>query len=215
MILGINGHPRNEGTCRTLLEEALEGAAQEGAETLLVSVCEYHVRRCDFSEWCSSQPGCSIVDDMWKIYPLLAECTGLIVAAPVAFAGVPSDLKAWIDRCNPFYKDRKIFHRNLFPYRPGALIATAGSDRPADFIGTIEPVRAFFFTLGVQFEAQLIIGGLDTLPPPHPIPEHRTQARRIGAKIANLQNSESARWQPDLPWWNHIPEDGGCSCRKK
>ncbi|HQO33583.1 MAG TPA: hypothetical protein PLG59_02915, partial [bacterium] len=59
------------------------------------------------------------------------------------------------------------------------------------------------------------IGGLDTLLSPHPTPEQGTQARRLGMKIAKIQNGDSNTWQPDLPWWNQIPENGSCSCGKK
>ncbi|MFH1737408.1 MAG: flavodoxin family protein [bacterium] len=202
MILGIDGNPQDSGTSGTILQEALEEARRAGSETLLISVKDYSVAACEACEECSKGEGCAIRDAMWDIYPLLAECRGLIIATPVFFAGPPAMLKAWIDRCNPFWKDRKILNRNLQPNRPGALIVTAGARRKTDFIGTLEPIRALFYTLGMGLDAQLLVGGLDYLEEPHPTENRRAEARRLGKKIADLQSTTDQTYQPDYPWWS-------------
>ena len=207
MILGIDGNPRGSGTSGTLLQEALEEARCAGSETLLLSVRDYSVAACEACEECSGGEGCAIRDAMWEIYRLLATCRGLIIATPVFFAGPPAMLKAWIDRCNPFWKDRKVLSRNLQPKRPGALIVTAGARRKTDFTGTLEPVRALFYTLGMGLDAQLRVGGLDYLEGPHPTEGQHTEARRLGKKIAELQSMIDRTYRPDYPWWERREND--------
>ncbi len=201
MILGIHGHPKESGTGFVLLEEALSSARDKGAETKLVRVADYPVAGCVACDACAAGTGCRIHDPMWDVYPLLARCEGLIVSTPVFFGGPPSELKAWIDRCNPFWKDRKTLPRNERPRRPGALIVTAGSSRVTTFLGVVESMRAFFCTLDVDFSAQLLVSGLDHKPGPHPTPEHREQARGLGSKVAELRNG--APFAAELSWWDH------------
>lgn len=204
MILAIHGHPKGSGTGLVLLEEAVSALEAEGVETTIIGVSDYRVRGCAGCNLCDAGDGCRIHDSMWEIYPLLARCEGIIVSTPVFFGGPPAELKAWIDRCNPFWKDRKVLQQNVRPRRPGALIATAGSTMSTAFLGVIETVRAFFCTLGVDFAAQLLIGGLDHASGEHPTAEQRERARGIGKKIAELRNAEPAILE--RPWWDHPPE---------
>lgn len=212
MILGISGHPRGIGTALLLLQEALEEARRAGAETLLISVHEYAVTPCEAWEWCSRGEGCAISDEMWKVYPLLACCNALIIATPIYFGGPTSVLKRWIDRCNPFWKDRILLKRNLRPSRPGALIATAGSGHGRAFTGTLEVTKALLYSLGIQLQAQLLIGGLDDLEEPPPTQDHRAQAQQLGRKIAQLERAADQTFEADQPWWDHPPRQDQRPC---
>jgi multimeric flavodoxin WrbA len=149
---------------------------------------------------------------MWKIYPLIADCSGLIIATPVFFGGPTSVLKGWIDRCNPFWKDRTVLKRNLRPTRPGALIATAGSGHGRAFTGTLEVIKSLFYSLGMKLEAQLLIGGLNDLDEPLPTDDHRAQAQQLGKKMAELERAADQPFHPDHPWWNHPPEQDQRPC---
>jgi multimeric flavodoxin WrbA len=149
---------------------------------------------------------------MWKIYPLIADCSGLIIATPVFFGGPTSVLKGWIDRCNPFWKDRTVLKRNLRPTRPGALIATAGSGHGRAFSGTVEVTKSLFYSLGMKLEAQLLIGGLNGLDEPLPTDDHRAQAQQLGRKMAELERAADQPFQPDHPWWNHPPNQDRRTC---
>ncbi len=206
MILGISGHPRGVGTALALLREALQEAEKSGSETVFISVHEYSVTPCEGWEWCSRGEGCVIPDDMWKVYPLLARCDGLILATPVYFAGPTGVLKGWIDRCNPFWKDRRILQRNLRPTRPGALIATAGSGHDRAFKGILEIANALFYSLGMKLATQLLIGGLDALQEMSPTEDHRRDARQLGKLMAELEQSVEKGVGLDYPWWDRKPD---------
>jgi len=214
MILGISGHPRGVGAALALLRESLGQARCAGAETMLVSVHEYAVAACEGWEWCTYGAGCVIRDEMWKIYPLLAGCRALIIATPVYFGGPTGVLKGWIDRCNPFWKDRHVLGRNLRPSRPGALIATAGSSHRGAFTGTLELTKAFFYSLGIRMETQLLIGGLDDIQEPPPTDEHCAEARALGRKIAQLERATDHAFEPDHSWWDHPPDQDRPPCRR-
>jgi multimeric flavodoxin WrbA len=67
-VLGICCSPRKGGNTETLVNEALKGAKQEGAETELYSVSGKHIEPCDGCRACARTGICHIEDDMQDVY---------------------------------------------------------------------------------------------------------------------------------------------------
>lgn len=80
-----------------------------------VSLVEYEVGRMDVSgcngcEFCKTNEECIIEDDMMQFIDDLNKAERVFLVAPIYFAGAPSQLKAVLDRLQPFfwsYLDRK------------------------------------------------------------------------------------------------------------
>ena len=106
----ICGSPRARGRSAGLAEAvrfAFEDADATD-EVTLVSLADVHVSACTGCEACASNKGrdelyCIIADDMVRIRQLLNECDQLVVVSPVYFAGAPSQLKAFLDRLQPYF----------------------------------------------------------------------------------------------------------------
>ena len=80
---------------------------------------------------------CVIRDDMDDIYPLLEDADELIVAAPVYFAGPSSQLKAVLDRFQPYFWTRQRARR-----RPCTLHVVGEGGDPHGFDPLVGCVRS-------------------------------------------------------------------------
>jgi len=135
-ILAISGSPRKNGNTVLLLERALEGAREAGAETELFSVAGKDFKGCDACWACMKTGVCHIKDDLAPLYDLMAEADGLIFGTPIYFWGMTSQMKAVIDRSIAFNHGE----RTLASKVAGAVVV-AGS------LGLVDALKdlAWFF----------------------------------------------------------------------
>lgn len=107
-VLGIACSPRKGGNTEILVREALEGAAERGAETELFLVADKDIAPCDGCGVCLEKGICKIKDDMQTIYQQLELADGVIFGTPVYFVNVSAQAKAVIDRTYAFLGVRKL-----------------------------------------------------------------------------------------------------------
>lgn len=109
-ILIITGSPRRNGNTDRLAQSFAKGA-EESNQVEIVSVNDYKVNPCIGCNSCYMSEGnkCFQNDDMETIYEKLLKTDILIIASPVYFYGISSQLKAIIDRLhNPLRNSSKI-----------------------------------------------------------------------------------------------------------
>lgn len=108
----ICGSPRARGRSASLAEYLLAGYedAYPDDKVEIVSLAEVRISPCTGCDVCAkSSPEranslyCVIADDMVRVRTLLNECDELVVLSPIYFAGVPSQLKSFLDRLQPYY----------------------------------------------------------------------------------------------------------------
>jgi multimeric flavodoxin WrbA len=97
-ILAISCSPQKKGNTVTLLEEALKGARQEGAEVELYSLSGKKIEPCDGCGSCMESGQCHIKDDMQELYQKMLEADGIIFGTPVYFGNMAAQAKNVIDR---------------------------------------------------------------------------------------------------------------------
>jgi multimeric flavodoxin WrbA len=142
-VVALSGSPRAGSNTDLLVEAALLGAREAGAETLHLAARDLKLMAC---QACGPDPTgghgyCVYHDDMDRVYPALERATGILVASPVYFSGVSAQLKLVIDRCNCVTPaivgegGRTEFRRQWPRTRRGGLIVVLG---PSD---TPEPTR--------------------------------------------------------------------------
>jgi len=143
MILGISGSPRNQAT-EYVLGQALKMLEERGHPTELFSVRGKEIGFCRHCDYCLKNKVCYFEDDMFKLYPLLREARGLVIATPVYNGGLSAQTKAVMDRCRAlFAADFDIF-RGKF----GMAIAVGG-DRMGGQELAIQQIHAFYILNGV------------------------------------------------------------------
>ena len=145
-ILAIMGSPRRKGNTDLLLDEAIKGAESQGAEVEKIMVDKATIAGCLEDYHCEKDGDCSIRDDMDEIYPKLLEADAIIIASPIFFYGVTSQLKALIDRCQALWV-RKHVLKMPGPdpdSRRGVFIGIGATTGGKLFDGSILTMKYFF-----------------------------------------------------------------------
>lgn len=94
---------------------------------------------------------CIIDDDMAEIYPLIDAADELIVVSPVYFAGAPAQLKALLDRLQPyFWTDARRLSK-----RPAILHVVGEGGDPHGFDPLVGVVRSALSCAGFRLERVL------------------------------------------------------------
>jgi multimeric flavodoxin WrbA len=185
-VLCIAGSPRRNGNSERLLDAAIEGAEEGGAEVEKIAVTAMDIGPCDACGECSLNGVCVVFDDMTDLYPRLEDADAIIVASSVYFASVPAQLKAFYDRCQPFWaRIYELGGEKRTPLRPGAFLVVRGGGDPYGFDCAITPTKSVFSVLGVEYAHDLKVEGPDGAQDITTRPEELSDARTIGAAIAS------------------------------
>jgi multimeric flavodoxin WrbA len=103
-IIAVNGSPRKLGNTATLLENALAGAASQGAETELVHLYDLAFTGCRSCYACklkgSSErpPRCAVRDDLSPVLERVAEADAVIMGSPIYLAMISGEMKCFLER---------------------------------------------------------------------------------------------------------------------
>jgi multimeric flavodoxin WrbA len=138
--LGICCSPNPHGNTEVLLNEALKGAAGEGAQPELFSAAGKNLQPCDGCASCMKTGRCKIEDDMQPLYEKMLSADGLIFGAPIYFYNMAAQAKIVMDRT--FCLDAP--GHNL-ANKVGAVVVTAGSFGMADAVKDL-----YFFMITKQ-----------------------------------------------------------------
>jgi len=138
-ILGLSCSPRSKGNTEILVEEALEGANDEGADVELFSVAGKDIKPCDGCQSCITTGFCHIQDNMQEVFDKLIESDGIIFGTPIYFYSMSAQAKSIMDRS---YSIR----RNSFKLanKVGGIIAVAGD------IGLIDAIKDWYFYIAIN-----------------------------------------------------------------
>jgi len=121
-ILGISASPHVQGDTVTLLNEALKGAAAEGAEAELFSVAGKTLNPCEGCRACAGKGVCKIKDDMQDLHNKMMQSDGIIFGTPVYFWDVTAQAKMIIDRTFALNTPERSLTNKV-----GGIVVVAGS----------------------------------------------------------------------------------------
>lgn len=161
-VLGIMGSPRIKGNTDLLLDEALKGAQSQAAEVEKIIVDKLKIAPCREYYGCLRDGNCVIRDNMDDIYPKLLAADTIIVASPIFFYGLTSQLKALIDRCQALWAKKYVLKQDISDLnRKGAFIAVGATRGRQLFDGAILTVKYFFKAISVEYIDELLVRGVD------------------------------------------------------
>ena len=183
-VLGIMGSPRIKGNSDLLLDEVLKGAKSAGAHVEKVIVSKLNISGCRECLGCYKEGNCVVQDDMQSIYPKLLEYERIIVAAPIFFYGVPSQLKSPIDRCQAMWARKYILKQTPTPGRKGAFIGIGATKGSRLFDGAKLTVEYLFEALGVEYADELLVKGIDDKGQIKEDPTALKDAFELGKRLA-------------------------------
>lgn len=95
---------------------------EQGFETEFYGVRGKSISPCMHCDYCIRNGECIVKDDMYDVYSLMRDATGLILATPVYNGGVSAQIKAIMDRTRALGAENYNFMR----YKAGMAIAVGG-----------------------------------------------------------------------------------------
>ena len=98
-VLIVSSSPRKGGNSDVLCDQFAKGAAEAGHEVEKVNLREKKLSPCRACYGCMEHHVCVIKDDMAEIFPKLVAADVIVLASPVYFYSLCSQMKMLIDRC--------------------------------------------------------------------------------------------------------------------
>jgi len=184
-VLGIMGSPRRHSNTEILLDKALDGAREAGAEVEKVLVSKLKISPCLEIYACRKDGNCAIKDDMQLLYDKLLEADHIIFASPIFFYGITSQAKAIVDRCQALWMRRHVLGMGKEDTRArrGLFISVGATQGKKLFDGAVLTVKYFFDAIGVKFYADLLVRGIDNKAQIKERPETLQDAFRLGQEV--------------------------------
>ncbi|MDD4455556.1 MAG: flavodoxin family protein [Candidatus Methanomethylophilaceae archaeon] len=153
-IVAFNGSPRKDGNTSILIRRILDELENEGIETELVQVGGQMIRGCTDCRRCfeNRDRRCVFDDDIVNdCIGKMVDADGIILASPVYFLDVTSEMKALIDRAGV------VARANDGPFRRKAAIAAAAVRR-SGANHTIDTLLHFMLYSGMIIPGAPVIG---------------------------------------------------------
>jgi len=185
-VLGIAGSPRSGSNTDILLGEVLKGAESQGAETKLIHVANLNIMACDHCDSCIRTGECHFQDDTQKVYNEMEQADCVVLAAPIQFMGLPSQLKALIDRAQALWVRKyllKITPLGDARERRGLFVSVAGRTGEHLFEPALATVKAFFASLDIKYAGMVAFQGIEGRAQISDNPEALKEAFRAGEKL--------------------------------
>jgi len=186
------GSPRKGGNADLLLDQALAGAREAGAETEKLLAADLKVAPCLACRGCERTGVCVVHDTMTEVYPKLSGAQAIIVSSPIFFMGLPAQLKALIDRCQPFWVRKYLLHQPIYMpeesasgkfTRKGLFIAVGATNLPRTFDAVRFEVQSFFHCIEVAYADELLFPDVEEHGAIAQVPEALSAAFRAGEKM--------------------------------
>ena len=187
-ILAIYGSPRRKGNTTLLLNQAVQGALDTGAQVEKIVLRDLKMSPCLEIYGCKETGRCVIQDDFQKIYDQLLACQGLMIASPIFFYTVSAHTKILMDRCQSLWVKKywidKIPYGQSNPKRKGLFISVGATKGKRLFEGTLLTLKYFFDVLDVELWKALFYRELDFEGDVLKHPEYLQEAYDTGKEFA-------------------------------
>jgi multimeric flavodoxin WrbA len=188
-ILALYGSPRRKGNTTLLLDHAVQGALDMGAQVEKIVLRDLRISPCLEIYGCKKTGRCVIQDDFQEVYGQIIACHGLMLASPIFFYTVSAHTKILMDRCQSLWvKKYWIDHipcgqKNL--KRKGLFISVGATKGKRLFDGTLLTVRYFLDVLDMELWRSLCYRELDFEGDVLRHPEYLQEAYATGREFAS------------------------------
>ncbi|MHB8104040.1 MAG: flavodoxin family protein [Dehalococcoidales bacterium] len=184
-VLGIMGSPRIKGNTDILLDEALKGAASQGAEVEKIVPDRLKITPCKELYHCLEDGTCPLKDDMTGIYDKILAADAIIIASPIFFYTVSPQVLALISRCQAFWARKYVLKNLNIPIKRGALICVGATKGEKLFDGPRLTTKYFFQAINAELKEELLIRSVDKKAEILGHPEYLAAAFELGKKLVS------------------------------
>ncbi len=136
-VIAINGSPNKDGNTATALAAMAKILKEEGIETETIQVGGQKIHGCIGCAYCWTSPDnlCVFKDDIVNDAALkMRAADGLILGAPTYYAGIPGDMKSFLDRAF-------LSSSGYFRYKVGSCLTAV---RRAGGVDVVHQLMNFF-----------------------------------------------------------------------
>jgi len=119
-VIAFNGSPRKKWNTATLLENVLEGATSQGAETELIHLYDLNFKGCRSCFSCKTKDGknygrCVAKDDLAPFLKKIVEADTIILGSPIYYGTVTGEMRSFMERLMFPYMTYNDPPKSLFP----------------------------------------------------------------------------------------------------
>ena len=160
-VLGFISSPRKEGNSAWVVNQILEGAKEQGAETKSWYSGELDIKPCNGCLACVQSDECVIADDMQDIYSELKQADAIILGSPVYMGQMSAQAKIFTDRLFALYTPR--FSPRFKEGNAGKkliLVFTQGNPDPGMFRIYFDYTKSMFQLMEFDVKGLYVIAGL-------------------------------------------------------
>ncbi|NLD56812.1 MAG: flavodoxin family protein [Methanomicrobiales archaeon] len=173
-ILALNGSPRTvRSTTRQLAQFVLDGAAEAGAETEMIDLCDLRITPCTACEGCSFNGICVYDDDVAVLVDRMKAADGIIFASPVYIDNVSGQMKVFFDRL------ADAIHYQVLAGKFGCSVATTHTSGGDAVVGYMNHVLNY---LGIVSVGKMSVA---TAGESLAVDAREGEAQALGQKLAN------------------------------
>jgi multimeric flavodoxin WrbA len=183
-VIGLNASPRGkESSTLKLVQAALAGAKEEGADVEYQDLYTYRIDYCTACGICYATGECSLLDEFTDLFDIIMGADGIILGAPNYINSVPAPMKALFDRM------ADAIHCQMLNGKYGCSVCTAGGS------GEMEVVQYMNNVLGTL--GTTVVGGVGVAigRDPTALGKAETEALKLGKKL--VQSIRGEHTYPD------------------
>jgi len=186
-VVGLVGSPRKNGNTEVLIDEALKGASDAGADTEVFRLADMNINPCRACVYCRSNEGkCVVNDDMQILYDRLKDSDAFIFGSPVYMGSMSAQSKLFVDRLYAITSSLvnwQDFWEN-YGKKYMSLIFTQGNPDEDSFKGFFADTAKVFDYLGFNIRDILITCGNLERGEVKNREDVLKKARTLGARLA-------------------------------
>ena len=192
-IIAIYGSPRRKGNTATLIQKAIEGARDSGADVEEIVLRDLKISPCLEIYGCLKAGECAIKDDFQMVRDKILNSRGLILASPVFFYTVSTHTKMLMDRFQSLWVKKywvdKAPKGQQVNSRKGLFISVGATRGKKLFDGMLLSIKYFFDVLDMELWKTLLYRQLDFQDDVLKHPEYLEEAYQAGKEFtAAIEN---------------------------
>lgn len=187
-IVAIFGSPRRGGNTARLLDQAVAGAREAGAEVETIVLRDLRLSPCMEIYSCRQDGECRIRDDFQSVRDRVLACRGLMLASPIFYYAVTAHTKILMDRFHSLWVKRNWADSppadSKKERRKGLFISAGATRGKRLFEGALLSVRYFFDTLEMDLWKALLYRDLEYEDDVMQHRDYLLEAHRAGKELA-------------------------------
>ena len=186
-VIALYGSPRRKGNTSLLLNEAVTGAREAGAQVDELVLRDLKISPCMEIYGCRKTGRCVIQDDFQRVYDQVLKSRGVMLASPIFFYTVSAHTKILMDRFQSLWVKKywldKDAPKPAPSWRKGLFVSVGATKGKRLFEGTLLTVKYFFDVLDISQWDSLLYRGLDFEGDVLNHPEYLEEARQAGRNM--------------------------------